>query len=288
MKIAIITVTYNPNIIELKNNINSYINQVPLVIIVDNSTTAHFQDHVKSLQGIFSSIHLIQLGYNAGIAQAQNQGINYAILNNFDFIIEMDQDSSLYQLYIQKLSFSYLKLRATNQRVGAVGGIAINAKSGNTYYGLKRNVGLYKVDKTLSSGLLVPCSVFKEIGQKDAKLFIDLVDWEWCWRAGSSGYQTFIDSDIFVSHSLGEGRIKMLGLEIGVPIPIRHYYSFRNTLHLFSKNYVPLAWKIRTFFLLIFKMIGYPIILPEGKKRLKYIFAGITDYFNNRYGAFKS
>ena len=35
-KIAIVVVTYNPDLEELKHNIKSYINQVPLIVIVDN------------------------------------------------------------------------------------------------------------------------------------------------------------------------------------------------------------------------------------------------------------
>jgi rhamnosyltransferase len=37
----------------------------------------------------------------------------------------------------------------------------------------------------LSSGFFYSREVIEKIGLKNEDLFIDLVDWEWCWRARS-------------------------------------------------------------------------------------------------------
>lgn len=286
MRVAVIVVTYNPNVPKFRTNLNSYINQAECVVVVDNSNLKSYIDEIGQLEFEYGNIKLIQFGENKGIAEAQNAGITYAMNNNYDFVLEMDQDSLLETNYILTLLASYKRLELKDFNVGTIGVVPVSEKTGLTYGGLKRNLGCYKVDKILSSGSVISCDVLRKVGLKDSKMFIDLVDWEWCWRARQFGFETYVDSALTIQHNLGEQHKNFLFLHIGVPVPIRHYYAFRNTLYLFSKSYVPLIWKVKSSFLLISKILIYPILLPQGALRLKFMIRGVIDFVNRNFGKY--
>ena len=94
-KILIFTATYNEagNIIEFINSIFNNNNHVDLLIIDDNSpdNTANI---IKELKKKFSQINLIIRQRKLGLDTAHKEAYNYAIKNNFDYLITMDADLS--------------------------------------------------------------------------------------------------------------------------------------------------------------------------------------------------
>lgn len=276
--VCIVLVTYNPNLEELEKNISSYIKQVKKVIVIDNSTTIDIQNKINK----FEKIHLISLGDNLGIAKAQNIGIKYAIEQNFDYIIEMDQDSSLPINYVKNILKTYNSLTKSEKRIAGIGPKAVNKKDRSSYNDSFN--GVKEVDITLSSGFLITKQSFLEIGSKDEDLFIDLVDWEWCWRAKSKGYKVFIDYTLEIDHMLGDGHKKIGFIKIGLPSPIRHYYQYRNSLYLMQKNYIPFLWKVKRFLIHLLKPIIYIIFFDKKVERIKYLNRGIIDFLKNKKG----
>lgn len=281
--ICIILVTYNPNLEELEVNISSYINQVEKVIIVDNSTDINIEKIVDK----FSNIHLISLGDNFGIAKAQNIGIKYAIENNFEYIIEMDQDSLLPNNYVNNIYNSYQILKIQGNKIAGIGPLSVNKKNGNIYLfdkNINNNNFLVEVSETLSSGFFIPKESFEIVGYKNEDFFIDYVDWEWNWRARKLGLRNFINKKIVIEHMLGNGHKKVLFWEIGIPAPIRHYYQYRNSLYLMKIDYLSLNWKIKRIFINFIKIFLILIFLDKKLLRLKYIFYGIKDFIKNKKG----
>lgn len=283
-KIVIITVTYNPVIPDLQENIRSYSAQVPLVVVVDNSTSGEIQQQVKNLQEVFSNLEVITLGENKGIAEAQNIGYLFAVSRGFEYFIEIDQDSTLTGGYVANVYATFRGLKERGGKVAAVGGVAINKSTGEVYDGLQKDAGIVEVKKTLSSGMLFEKQSMQEIGLKKAEMFIDLVDWEWCWRARDKGYRIYIDTHSSIIHSMGEKHRKFLFLRLGVPVPLRHYYAFRNSLFLFKKKYVPFKWKLTTAGLLSFKLVAYPFVFDRGFERFRYMVLGIKHFLNKKAG----
>ena len=72
--VAAIIVTYNIKTNELKKNLNSYIEYVDKVIIVDNSDIKNDFHQLKD-----EKIEYISLNGNQGIGKGLNEGIKYAI-----------------------------------------------------------------------------------------------------------------------------------------------------------------------------------------------------------------
>lgn len=94
-KILIFTATYNEagNISKFINSIFNNNNNIDLLIIDDNSpdNTANI---IKELKKKFSQINLIIRQGKLGLDTAHKEAYNYAIENNFDYLITMDADLS--------------------------------------------------------------------------------------------------------------------------------------------------------------------------------------------------
>lgn len=284
-KIGIVTVTFNPNLNDFKRNINTYLYQVDEIVVIDNSTIHSIVLSLSDYCNNFPSIKLIQLNSNMGIAYAQNIGINYFFDNKFDYVIEIDQDSKLSNEYVNQIISNFVKIKTEIDRnIIALGCIAINEYDGSVYDGFKKNIGFKKVTHTLSSGLLIELLNFKKVGYKDERLFIDLVDWDWCWKAMSKGYSTYIDTSLSIIHSMGERHVSVLNFKIGIPKPYRHYYAFRNSIYLLFKSHPPLNWKLKVIPLLFFKLLLYPLFMDNGKLRFKNMIFGLKDFFYSKMG----
>ncbi|HFL9121696.1 TPA: glycosyltransferase, partial [Escherichia coli] len=90
--ISSITVTYNPDIECLRQQLLSVRKQVDLCVIVDNGSNNIIE--IKNLNHEFD-FHLIQFNENYGLAYAQNKGIEYAMSLGTQYLLLLDQDSIL-------------------------------------------------------------------------------------------------------------------------------------------------------------------------------------------------
>lgn len=274
-----ILVTYNPNIDELKENIGSVIHQVGGICIVDNSTDAILQNKVLDFQQE-ESLHVILNKGNFGIAAAQNIGMKWALQKGFDAFFLLDQDSKLMEETVSKLVGEYNYIVSQNQNIACIGPLAFDRDK--TEEDVYHSYGsgderIIKVHQTLSSGSLIPKDSFIHIGGMEEDLFIDLVDYEWCWRAEKMGFSTYVTKEVKMAHRLGEDRYHFLGKSIGVPSPIRHYYQFRNTLIMFTRSYVPFSFKLKYIPILLFKFFFFTLFVKPRSVRLRMISKGIMD-----------
>src|SRR4051812_19218454 len=90
MKIAACVILYNPEESVIQN-IQSYVNHVRKLYLIDNSGSIHVDVHKE-----FNSVPLINIihsGINEGIAKRLNQACDLAIKDGFDYLVTMDQDS---------------------------------------------------------------------------------------------------------------------------------------------------------------------------------------------------
>lgn len=277
--VCAIVVTYNPNVDELKENIESVINQVGGICIVDNSTDATRQEEVLAIQEE-GTLHVISNKGNFGIAFAQNIGMKWALDKGYDAFFLLDQDSKLMEETVLKLIGEYNYLLDQNKKVACIGPLAFDRDKSedNVYHSYgSGDERIIEVPQTLSSGSLIPKNAFINIGGMEEDLFIDLVDYEWCWRAEKKGYSTYVTKEVKMAHRLGEDRYHFLGMSIGVPSPVRHYYQFRNTLKMFGRSYVPFSFKVKYMVILPFKLLFFTLFVNPRTVRFKMIFKGIID-----------
>ena len=77
-------VSYNPDLLRLKENISSIQKQVP-VIVFDNGSRNIIA--IQKLISDFSEVQLIRSKKNIGIAAALNQLMQWGYENNFDWML---------------------------------------------------------------------------------------------------------------------------------------------------------------------------------------------------------
>jgi rhamnosyltransferase len=244
------------------------------IVVVDNTPGG------SAFHDLPARFHLIQDGVNRGLGPALNQGILRAKDSGADHVILFDQDSSpRTQSVAQLLSLC----RAAQQRLGdrcAVGPTHVDDVTGSASRprGQKRAMSdLDDVTCLPTSGLLFP---LREIGADTlfaSDLFLDLVDFEWCWRQRRTGWRFLRAPDAVLVHRFGVEERRCAGWRFHVPAPYRHYFQFRDTLRLVWRPYVPTYSRWRLTCTLPIKLLVYPVILDHGAERLRWMLRGMRD-----------
>jgi rhamnosyltransferase len=222
---------------------------VERVAIVDNSPQGN-RATIEHLRRDFVECSYEELGENRGLAAAQNVGVR-RLLDRVEYILLLDQDSIPTEGMVQALREEADELLALGVSVAVIGPTPINRATGRPYRPrIPRREVLLPNGKTLkrgeiiSSGSLIPCAAFREVGLFDEDLFIDGVDHEWCWRAARlHGRVVGVSARATLSHMVGEGDRRLLGFTVKIPTPFRTYYQVRNYFYLVGRSYVPLYWK---------------------------------------------
>ena len=82
---------YNPPSSYL-DNINTYINYLDILYIVNNTPVVNHKAH-DALLNRFPDVEILSFCKNIGIAAALNLGIKEGLKNNYSWLLTMDQDS---------------------------------------------------------------------------------------------------------------------------------------------------------------------------------------------------
>jgi rhamnosyltransferase len=277
-KIAAVVVLYNPNL-DVLDNINSYMNQVDKLFVIDNSE--YINNSLKEKIQLNIKSEYICNNFNIGIAAALNLASKKAASEGFEYLLTVDQDSIAEPLMVEKL----LNCFSLKSNIAVVSPFHLNTKGKNNIYPDK---DCSEVLTAMTSGNLVKINVLNTVGGYKEDLFIDYVDHELCLRLNKMGYKVYICYKATLRHSLGDITEKnFFGIKV---YPTNHsylrcYYQTRNrfVLRKFYKELYPEFVKkdTRDFFKTILK-----IILFENKKRkkLEFIFYGFWDYIRNKSG----
>lgn len=282
-KIYSILVAYNPDLAELNQAIERLKKQTEMVIVCNNSDyDVKFEDEY---------VKVFNFGKNLGIAKAQSIGMKWAFENEADFILQMDQDSIPNDDLVEKLLECYTILEDKGYKVGLVGSQDFDKDTNEESIAMinkEENIEGTKyaiVPDILSSGSLIPKAIYDLIGGMDDDLFIDIVDFEYCWRIREKGFLIVKNKDALLAHKLGDGQKKIFGsISVNIGSPFRHYYQFRNILMMVSRNYVPFKWKVSQLVKLLMKLIFYPLGLKDGRVRFRYMILGIKDFVVGKRG----
>lgn len=258
-KIYIIIVLYFPSDQNIVNIIE--LCKFNYCVVVDNTPDKENDFFKKKTEGFNKLPVYIPLMENAGIAKAQNIGIKEAKKGGAEFILFLDQDSILPFNFIQLLFSEYKEIANKNIKLAAIGPSIINKDTGMLYKTHDNSIGNYAMTSVLiSSGMLASIETLDDVGYLDENLFIDFVDFEWCWRAQTKGYICFRSKNIVINHKLGLKTKKIFNYTVVISAPMRYYYRYRNYLILCHKSYVPKVWKIKEALKHIFFFFYIPLI----------------------------
>lgn len=272
--IIAIIVAYNPNINDLYKNILAINEQVDKILIVNNGSKLRLDPNYN--------VEILDNNQNLGIAAALNIGIKYSIMNKFEYALLMDQDSRL-----EYNAVKFLITELQNKDIAmAVPSIIYQGKTKKYTCSKDRNV-----DFAITSGSCIRLSDVDSIGLMDEKLFIDGVDFDYCFKIKIAGYKiTQLNKAILYQHlgNLKEHKILFFKFHPTNHNYIRQYYIVRNRLYLGIKYL-----KINPLFLCkSILRITYNIFLilifeQDKVRKLTYSLKGLYDFLLNRMGNLK-
>lgn len=249
------------------------------IVVSDNTPGGHtgFQ-----LPEGFTVIHNWK---NVGLGPALNVGIDEARRRGARMVVLFDQDSAPSPEFVRDM---FARLDAAVSQYGPKCCVGPTHVDDQARPGEERHD---RADPTASADLeqwqavsclptsgmvfrldaLHPCDSFAD------DLFLDLVDFEWCWRLGRTGWRFLRAPDLRMFHRLGEAERRVMGLTFHVPAPYRHYFQVRDTLRLSCRSYVPAYSKLRLLGVLPLKFLIYPFLLDHGFERAKWMWLGARD-----------
>jgi rhamnosyltransferase len=279
MNIAGVVILYHPNLDLLSANIQTYVSGLKQLYVYDNSETK-IPGIEEALIKISPTIQYKYFNVNDGIAKRLNQAMDQAALNQYDYLLTMDQDSSF-----KVGDFEKYKTLIQSSAYHHVAQFGVNCQPDFTQPNEQPEEAL----TLITSGSVLNLSLTKNVGPFNEALFIDFVDAEFSYRVIQNGYINLMFSNIVLNHALGtlvEGR--SLGnfkksMRI-IHAPIRVFYIVRNGLYLLfkAKGLTPAMKKdvIRCI-----KIIKNDLIYnPQLFSVYKNAFAGIFAFITNRMG----
>ncbi len=274
--VAVIVVLYYSK----KANYNSLFGKSDICLILIDNTP----ERVLSISG--GNVYYIPLKRNRGIAAAQNIGIQKAIEKCCSHIVFFDQDSVIELNYISDIVAQYEHVEACIGNLFLLGPTVFNGRTGAEYKSVIHKDRVLFAEfiprqVIISSGSCVSITKILNVGCLRERLFIDYVDFEWCWRANRMGLVSGITPSVKLRHFVGQKEFKIFGQLVIISSPFRYFYQYRNYLWLLRKKYVPFRWKVNTGIKFILRIIYFPFCIKNWQQIECNMWKGIW------YGLFK-
>ena len=229
-------VTYYPDS-GLGLRLERIVGQVAHVIVVDNTPDPAYGPSLSS--PALGIVELIVNSHNEGLGYALNQGMRCAIKQGFEWVLTLDQDTSVDADMVEKL-IEIASLDGAPETLALVASNARSPQSGRLFLRRGNEERLFREVKTpMTSGSLHSAAVFEAIGGFRAEFFIGSIDLEYCLRARSHGFRVLCSEKALMTHAAGATEERnFLGrtVLIAVQSASRWYLDFRN-----------LAWTIRHY-----------------------------------------
>ena len=240
-------------------------------------------------------LKVIELAQNLGVASALNAGYQWALQNGFDAVITFDQDSQPEVGMVGKLQARWAQSASEHLQIAAIGPATIDHRSGHAMFSfepynwirkrfLPNQSKSYPVDHLITSGCLMPCRVWQEVGPMNDGLFIDWVDIEWCARARLMGYVLLLDGGTQMSHSIGEVSRPILWRRFHLHTPIRHFYLLRNAILIAKKPQFHLGWRVHLLLYALRVIVASLVLGDQRFSRWRFAYQGLMAGLGGRQG----
>jgi rhamnosyltransferase len=288
-----VVVAYHPRSGELESSVRSLLQNFKEIVVVWNGPHPFKIPSCLNVRGI----HVLDMRSNVGLAKGLNEGIEKAFKLGAAWVYLSDQDSVL-PLESKKRAVKYSHNIPKPFKVAAIGLNYFNQitqEEGRIIRSefLRRrrdrpnkNKPYIETDYVISSGSFISKTALNEIGLMDSKLFIDVIDVEWGLRAKNKGYKFFVLPKVRLDHKLGDHPFTIFGKAFPIHSPLRIYYYFRNSIHLYRKDYISLNWKLVDGTRNIFRFLFYVVLVKPRLKYMRMALVGTYHGITGRMGKF--
>ncbi len=216
------------------------------VVVIDNASTDHSPEKI---QEFFPQVTLIRNAENLGFAKAQNQGIQHAIEQGFEYVWILNNDTIIDSRALGLL----VEVLDSDTSTGAVSPILLDAEVSNTnriqfcgssinwkyrYFeqhkslevGLKAQAEIPENFCLWGTALLVRTFILKQVGGFDDKLFAYFEDMDLSIRIIRAGFYNRIAESAIVFHA---------GVNDPNNRPPHYVYFNTRNRYLFWMNHLP-------------------------------------------------
>ncbi|MFA7092698.1 MAG: glycosyltransferase [Arcobacteraceae bacterium] len=289
MNLAASVVLYNP-IEEVFDNIKSYADFVDTLILIDNSDKRNINLINNLVSHYKDKLIYIDNKKNLGIATALNIASNKAISLGYQWLLTMDQDSAF-------INFEHYKdCLLSIENCSDIGLLAANTTR-NAKEQCPLNPSMKYEEKfiVITSANIINLKYFDAIGHFDDKLFIDMVDYDFCAKIRKENLRILYFKDVLVEHALGEVFLRQNLLTRKSKLKREHnsqraYYIARNSLYLSKKyrNIFPEEFALLKTINIIFIHDLTKILLYEEDKinKIKAKFIALYHFLIGKYGKY--
>ncbi|OGY89714.1 MAG: hypothetical protein A2927_00155 [Candidatus Komeilibacteria bacterium RIFCSPLOWO2_01_FULL_45_10] len=209
------------------------------IIVIDN---ASMDNSVPWLKQNYPALKIFGQSKNLGFAQGNNLGLKYAITNDFDYAMLLNQDTIIEDGYLDKLVAKAesnpamaavqpkILLYPLTDLINSVGNVIHYLGFGYTFGHKSANresrIKNHEINYCSGAACLLKLAVLKKVGLFDEKLFMYHEDLDLGWRFLLAGYQNVIELSAVVYHQYEFSRsIK------------KYYFLERNRLIVIFQNY---------------------------------------------------
>ena len=282
--VCAVMVTYHPSA-HMLENMPDVLFQVQGMVAIDNGSNAEEVGRLRIIRDQYS-FELIENRENLGIAEALNQGIRRARLNGHDWILLLDQDSTVTDRFVGEM-FAAWEGHPERERIASIHQRYVDPLTGNEPAVRRANDGGPVV--SLTSGALMPLWIFDKIGGFAEEYFIDCVDFEFCLRIRAAGYLVIDSPKARLLHSAGHaGRSRKFLWFRFRPTHYnarRRYYISRNRVALYRKYFrVFPGWVLRLMNDHLRETIKCFVGEPERAPKFRSLLLGTWDGMVGRMG----
>lgn len=196
MEFAVVLVTYNPNLDRLRQSIVSMrmVHNITYIIIVDNGSQNI--DSIRVCCNVFA-INLIHNKNNEGIGSALNRGF-HIVPSRYKWILSLDQDS----IVPKNIGSEYSKYTHM-QNLAIISPKIVDKRRFNRNETLESFPYQY-INQCIQSGSLYRRSVWEKMGGFNAWLFIDYVDFDYCFRIMKRHWKILRVNNVELNQEFGE------------------------------------------------------------------------------------
>lgn len=272
-KILATIIVYNPDLNLLLTNIKSFIDDIDLLLVWENSTLPDKEKEIiKQISS--SKIFFHNEGENKGISYPLNYAWLFAQRNEFNYLLTMDQDS----IWIGFNSYLNHCLNISKKEKAIFGPNLLPTE--------KQHEICIPFDHVITSGCFIAIEILNKIGGYYTNFFVDGIDVELCYRARKNGYNIYQISECQLKQRFGDPqKINLFGFKFTTNnySAMRLYNILCNHIIIIRK-YGMTKFLCRQIFYIYILKFSIKIILGEKDKwnKIKAIYKGVWKGFTTK------
>jgi GT2 family glycosyltransferase len=253
------------------------------IILIDNESNS---TQLNILKELFVNIIIFSNKNNLGFGQANNQAINYALKNDFEYVMLLNNDTEVDQNFISPLINSIDKSNSiggvqplimsyeNRERVWSAGGLL------NKFFGY--TITIKSLGKSINLDWITGCcmllktDIIKKTKLLDENFFAYYEDVDWSLRIKDLGYSLeLVETSLIYHHGSMSSKNSTREGKLSAFV---HYLNFKNHIYFLRKH----SKKFNFFGVVLYqlmKLISYSIyfIFRFRFNKLKMIYKGLID-----------